>query len=362
MWNNKSIDKIFKYFGYDVNRSFSSDEARAKSRDEAIKRMETYGQIPDDVMDKVKSYNDDMVKNELAQRERMEAERRRRAQIAATKISNRDDDVYDDDEYAQAVYQHLVEEGDVEDIDEKVQERDELEKKLKSLKDKFERLEGSKSNDQRVVNMMVNLEINIDAIESEIDELTDDIEENDIYGVLYEQQWTHYGLREFETPNADYAVGTEEESEEAAREYLTQYIDDNGVDGFSSWVVESNIDKDKLIEDLIEAQKEYYEDDVRYDLSSYFDEYDEDDEETHPSEEEIDELIQNLAQERAEDIANDPNELSAYGYDVRDYVDMDGVVADVINSDGIGHTLSMYDGQEHNVQINGTWYNVYRTN
>lgn len=364
MWANKSIDKIFKYFGYDVNGTFSSDEKRAEARSSAIERMKVYGQIPDDIMSKVTTYNDEQIKNEQREKERREAERRRRAQIAATKASNRDIDAFEDDDEAKAVYEHLIDNGDIhlDDIEEKTEEREELKKKLESLKEKFQRLEGSKSKDQRVLDMMVKLEVNIDAIESEIEELTEEIEENDIYGVLYEQQWTHYGLREFETDYGDYAVGTEEDSEAAAKQYLEQYIDDNGVDGFSSWVVDNNINKDALIADIKESQEEYYNDDVRYDLSNYFEDYDEDDEETHPSEDEIEEMIENLANERAEDIANDPNELEVYGYDIRDYIDMEGVIEDIISADGIGHTLSMYDGQEHNIQINGTWYNVYRNN
>lgn len=364
MWANKSIDKIFKYFGYDVNGTFSSDEKRAESRTSAIERMKVYGQIPDDIMSKVTTYNDEQIKNEQREKERREAERRRRAQIAATKASNREQDAFEDDDEAKAVYEHLTDNGDIhlDDIEEKTEEREELKKKLESLKEKFQRLEGSKSKDQRVLDMMVKLEVNIDAIESEIEELTEEIEENDIYGVLYEEQWTHYGLRSFETEYGDFAVGTEEESEAAARDSLTQLIDDNGVEGFSSWVIDANINKESLINDIKESQKEYYDDDVRYDLSNYFEDYDEDDEETHPSEDEIEEMIENLANERAEDIADDPNELEVYGYDIRDYIDVDGVIDDIISHDGVAHTISHYDGEEHQYEINGTWYNVYRVN
>ena len=362
MWKDKSIDKIFKYFGYDVNGNYSSDEQRAEVRNRAITAMKTYGQIPDDVMDKVVSYSDEQLKREEREKERRENERRRLAQIAATKASNREQQVFEDDDEAKALFQHLVDNGDIytEDIEEKTEKRNELTQKLEKLKDKFQKLKDSKTNNQKVVDMMVKLEVNIDAIESEIDELNEEIEENDIYGVVYEEQWDYYGLRSFETPYGEYAVGTEDDAEEAAKQYLRDAIDSEGVDMFSSWVIENNINKGELIGDIKESQKEYYEEEVRDNLGDYFDDYDEDDEETHPSEEEIDDMIESLASERAEDIANDMQELEVYGYNLNDYVDIEGMVEDIISHDGIAHSLSTYDGTEENVQINGTWYNIYR--
>ena len=362
MWKDKSIDKVFKYFGYDVNGNYSSDEQRAEVRNRAISTMKSYGQIPDDIMDKVVSYSDEQLKREERERERRENERRRLAQIAATKVSNREQQVFEDDDEVNALYQFLVDNGDIynEDIEEKVEKRNELSQKLEKLKDKFQKLKDSKSNNQKVVDMMVKLEVNMDAIESEIDELNEEIEENDIYGVVYEQQWDHYGLRSFETPYGEYAVGTEDEAEEAAKQYLRDTIDEQGVDMFSSWVVQNNINKDDLISDIKEYEKEYYEDEVRDNLDNYFEDYDEDDEETHPSEEEIDDMVETMATNRAEEIVDDINELEAYGYNLTDYVDIEGMVEDIISHDGIAHSLSTYDGNEENVQINGTWYNIYR--
>jgi hypothetical protein len=360
MFKNKTVESVFKYFGYDLNKNFKSDKEKAEVRDKAIKNMELSGLVPDEVINKVKTYNDEQIKREQQEKERREAERRRLAQIRATKERNREDDVYADDEHALAVYQHLVDEGEVEEVDDS--ELNDLKEELKDKQTKLQRLKDSGSSEQRVLDLIDKLEIRIDALESEIDETEEELYENDIYGVLYEQNWTHYGLREFETPHGDYAVGTEEESEDAAKEYMTNYIDENGVDGFSSWVVENNLDTDRLKSDIKDGLLEYYEDMIREDLEDYFEDYDEDDEETHPSDSDIEEKAEEMAEDRADDMVEYKGELEDYGYDINDYLDIEGIVEDVINADGIGHTLSMYDGNEHNIRINDTWYNVYRTN
>ena len=42
--------------------------------------------------------------------------------------------------------------------------------------------------------------------------------------------------------------------------------------------------------------------------------------------------------------------------------DFEDFVSDAISEDGRGHFLSSYDGHEHEVNINGTYYYVYRMN
>ena len=42
--------------------------------------------------------------------------------------------------------------------------------------------------------------------------------------------------------------------------------------------------------------------------------------------------------------------------------DFDHFVNDAVLSDGRGHFLSSYDGEENEVKINNTWYYIYRTN
>jgi predicted house-cleaning noncanonical NTP pyrophosphatase (MazG superfamily) len=42
--------------------------------------------------------------------------------------------------------------------------------------------------------------------------------------------------------------------------------------------------------------------------------------------------------------------------------DFDEFVEDAVNSDGYGHFLSQYDGEESEIEINGTLYFIYRNN
>ena len=42
--------------------------------------------------------------------------------------------------------------------------------------------------------------------------------------------------------------------------------------------------------------------------------------------------------------------------------DFDHFVDDAVLTDGRGHFLSSYDGEENEVKINNTWYYIYRTN
>ncbi len=44
------------------------------------------------------------------------------------------------------------------------------------------------------------------------------------------------------------------------------------------------------------------------------------------------------------------------------YFDRASWKRDALLGDGYGHTLSGYDGNEHEQQIDGTWYYIYRVN
>lgn len=367
MWENKTVDKIFKYFGYDTSTSFTNDEEKAAKRASAINKMKAYGKIPDAILQKVITFDDNEIERERREAERKRIERERLLNIRATKASNRDNDSFSDDLPAKAVYQFIMDEGmlsyDDNDIDSFKSEREELQDKFKKINTKLERLNGSNDTSTKVSEMIDKLELKADELESKIDELTDDIESEDIYETLYEDNWEHYGLRHFETDHGDYAVGTEDEAESAAKESTANQIDELGIEGFSSWVIESNLDDKSLEEDLKQNYYEYYNDDVRYDLEAWFSDYDEDDEETHPDEEEIEEKVDELVDERVSDLmANTEEVWGELGYDIKDYIDMDGLVEDIVHADGFGHTLSHYDGNENIVEIDGVDYYIFRTN
>ena len=43
-------------------------------------------------------------------------------------------------------------------------------------------------------------------------------------------------------------------------------------------------------------------------------------------------------------------------------IDRDEFIDDVIIADGRGPTIASYDGEENEVQYEGEWYFIYRTN
>jgi Spy/CpxP family protein refolding chaperone len=236
-------------------------------------------------------------------------------------------------------------------------------------------------------------------------------EDEDIYNLLPAES-SHYGLPTFEWMGEDdqgltMAIGDWDQVYEAAKEYTQNLWDDMGSEAFSQSFVENYIDEDSIrsyFEDL-------FENDVRYSPESWFDDEDlplsnEQVSEIAKLEEEketLDEIIANhgdeytddeieLAEDRfkeiedeIEDINNNPegepteemienivsslvdekmydvvNSMSEYGMEIDEYVDVDRLIEDVVDMDGIGPALSSYDGDEHEEQINGTWYHAIR--
>ena len=365
MWENKTVDKIFKYFGFEPEKTYSTDEVKANKRAEAINRMEKFGKIPEEVMTKIRTYDDGQIAKEKRDREWKEAQRRREIEIRNTKISNREGKIFSDDAHAISVFEIIRENGDVideSDFDDLVEQKKDLQEMYEKYSEKLDKLLGSKSKSEKIVKLIEDLELKVEELSSEIDEVNDEIESSDIYETLYEDVYAHNGLRHFTTAYCDYAVGDDAEAEDAAKDSIQSLMDDVGVEGMSTWVVNDNIDDEKLKQDVQNSYEEYFRDEINYDLSEYFEDYDEDDEETHPDDNDIDEKAEELASERAEELLNDYDELKELGWDVTDYVDMDGLADDIIRHDGYGNTLSSYDGVENIHYHNEVEYYVFRTN
>jgi hypothetical protein len=360
-WKEKSTEKIYKYFGYDFQKKYDNSEDKAKDRQTALDSMKKFG-VDQEVIDRASKQNDEMIAKEKRDREFKERERQRQLEIRRTKATNKENKVYEDDPHAQAVYLHLIENEGVEEIDIYVDEINELGPKIKKLKNKLERLTDI-NDDGKYDDKIEYVELKIDTLEAQYDEAEEMVDEYGIYAILYESQWEHYGLRHFDCDSyGEYAVGTDEEADDAAKESLTNQLDELGIEGISSWVIEDNINDSRLKEDLVASYLEHYRDDITYDLSDYFEDYDEDDEETHPSDDDIEEKAEEMANDRAEDLMSDYANLEYEGWDVKDYVDMDGVADDILRHDGRGNTLSHYDGNEEYQDIDGVSYYVYRTN
>lgn len=134
------------------------------------------------------------------------------------------------------------------------------------------------------------------------------LEETDI-DELTEETYDHYGLSVYSYGSQEYAVGTEEEAQEAVEANIKE-----SVWAFNSqWIVD-HLNDDFPIE-AVKAIQEKYEDGN-------------------------DALVKII------------EKLGDWSYFVKDS----------ILADGRGHFLSGYDGEENEVFFEGVWYYIYRTN
>ena len=244
----------------------------------------------------------------------------------------------------------------------------------------------------------------------------DDGEEEDERESIYDlipSQYSHYNLPTFEWVGNDetgitFAVGTWDEVYEAAKEYQQNLWDDTGAEGWSKSFIESHIDEQQVREYFYDM----FDDDVSNNYESYFDEDDlplSDEQESQIAKlkeeaEELDEITRNeddvynedeveLAEDRYNeidseiiDIQSDPEgeptveqiedmvnsrvddamydiiqSMEEHMLSIDDYIDTDALFESAIDSDGVGNSLSGYDGDDNEVMINDTWYHVFRT-
>ena len=251
-------------------------------------------------------------------------------------------------------------------------------------------------------------EIMVDNYNVSVDE-----EEGESIYDLIPSQYSHYDLPTFEWVGNDdtgitFAVGTWDEVWQAAKEYMESLWDDQGADGWSNSFIESHIDEQEVREYFYDM----FEDDVNNNYESYFDtdelplsdhqesqvaklkeeaeELDEitrnvddvynedevelaedrwneiDDEitdiESDPEGEPTEEQIEDMVNSRVDDVMYDMMaSMTDYGLDISDYVDKDALFEAAIDSDGVGNSLSSYDGDDNEVMIGDTWYHVFRT-
>ena len=167
-----------------------------------------------------------------------------------------------------ALFQQLVDDGDIETLDE-----DELEK-LNELKRKLERLtkEYDENEDPDESSELYDI---ISEVENEIEELED--RNNTIYNTIV-PQGIYYGyLRVFYVlplrrngDYAEYSVGTEKDMDDALESYYDDYVDQVGWEGISEYTIENCLDEDYIVN----MAEEDYEQQVRDYPEGYFDDYD----------------------------------------------------------------------------------------
>ena len=223
------------------------------------------------------------------------------------------------------------------------------------------------------------------------------------YGKQYEWLGGGNGFN----PNT-YDVYTEDEVDNAARQYVEQLIDDSGMDAFSSWAFNDALDDQQWYRWLYD----YYDDYIRsspedfdiplelsnqqmtqvQQLQSNIDSLNKRlESEDLPDEkyEEIEIKIEGL-EEIIQEINDDPqgeydessieNEITGrvdeykddilgfidhHGSDkdfIMEFIDLDKLTEIVVSSDGYGSMLNSYDGDYDTFNINGTEYYVMRVN
>lgn len=309
------------------------------------------------------------------------------------------DNEYIDDEglKANALYEYLVNNGDLEGLTGEDLER------IEQIRTTLSQLENQ--YDEAVEPEIIsNLSIQISELEDELEEL---IDKGDVYSII-PTNYSHYELTNFEViglTNQEYAVGTEEEVKKSAYDYGESLIDDIGIEGFNEHFIENHIDTDSVVDyfeswwrdDIYESPESYFDDDdyklteeqerrieilenqisqyeeLQSELDSSDDEYDEYQELIDELQEELDEIVPEIGEptdemvedkleERLSDIRRNPlSYIKDYGLEVKNFVDEESLIEDMVNTDGYG-ILSSYDGSYETIEINGEDYYIFRIN
>lgn len=241
-------------------------------------------------------------------------------------------------------------------------------------------------------------------LEEELEEARENIPT--VYDIMYEGL-THYGeMPIFEYDGAEYAVGDDDEADEAAEEQVRNLLDDIGYQGFSEWAWSSHVDGDEVadyIEDYIRQDVEespesyldeeddrvmiaYYKEQIEAideQIGEHLEELDEVDRESdeeyiqdqidaleeqkqdiiedEDSYEWTDESIEQAVENKLDEVRSDPMEyIQMYELEVDNFIDEDEFVKDVISSDGRGNGLAGYDGEENEVVYDDEWFYIYR--
>ena len=161
---------------------------------------------------------------------------------------------------AHALYQYLVNNREIDEMDE--DEKEELTRKKTELQVLYQQYEESEDHDNDLYDRISNLENEIEELESK---------NVDVYNII-PMNYGYYGLTTFEVIDVDdlsgheYAVGDDDQTENAAIEYAENYVDEVGLDGFNRHFIENYLDEDSIRSYF----EDFYDDDVRENPDVYF--------------------------------------------------------------------------------------------
>jgi len=331
--------------------------------------------------------------------ERRQRQRERIARLNAEAQVRRENNEWEDYDLAHALMTYLIENGDWEGSTKE------------EIQDQIDTLRSEMENDPEVIDDPDGPRAQ--EYGEDLNNLEEELEEaEDVYELIPEPYETE-DYAGFEYGGAEWLVATDEGADEYAYERLENLIDDIGYEGFNEGFVQNHIDGDRMAY----YYEEWFRDDVEEEPDSYLDDdiYGDDMELTSEAKEEIEKIkdmigevneeieetddpimreeledkIQELESEieeleddedsyefteeakeryvegRMQDIRYDPvSFLRDYGLEreIENFIDQDSFIEDVINSDGRGHTISSYDGEEDEIEYEGTTYYIYRMN
>lgn len=373
--------------------------------------------MQDNHSDMIKIYSDKVAREK--ERERLERERQdniRRGKLADAQerreIGEWDLDVIDDPESigakAHAFLTYLEENENVEIM------TPEIRLTLNNLINHLGGLQRLIDNPETSAESLEDLESQKEETKGEIEELESFI---DVYNIIPEGSLGSMKLfsvvgTDGVSDNEIYAVGTDDEAIETAKNVVKDLLDDVGLDGFNPNFVGNYIDFDAFEGYL----KEFFEEDVYGNPEVYLDEsqrelsfeqekkineleaewesLNEKESETEDEDEiqeiidrideikdEIEEIKENpegdFDEDAIEDVldrlvgeySQDPQNFYGTFYGDRDYskfltrnglIDLDELIEGVVDTDGVGHSLNSYDGTDYDVSFMDTDYKVLR--
>lgn len=359
--------------------------------------------------DQIKIWSDKVAAEKERERLNREREQNRRAAIIRQQEERRENNEFDLEDCddcelvykVNALFNYLVSNGELEVIDEEDKERiEELKTQIEELNVLYDNTEDEDRQSE--------LANTISELEQELEDLISS--KKDIYNII-PAGYSHYGLQVFDYEGEEYAVGTESESEEAAKDSVSNLLDDIGVEGFNSSFVENHINDDE-VEDYI---RQFFESDIRENPEVYLDETDRELSSNQRSE--IEELVQEWKElekkteeiddedelqeiyDRVDEIRTELDEIKenpdgdyledkiestiedmVYEYSRNpesfvsnyigepyltwainnDFINKDELIDAVVDSDGYGITLGTYDNTYDVENINGTTYYIFR--
>lgn len=185
-----------------------------------------------------------------------------------------------------------------------------------------------------------------------------DMDESDIYSITYTGH-SHYNGKVYKYDGMEFISLTYDEAMDSAKEYVNG-LDDEGILDVDLYFRFDCVDEDSLVDSLID--EEYYRQDWKYIDEIKADENGDIDEES--LEKYIETEKDNIKHDVKDYIESHFGKENLQSY-IKDHLTsdwLDKMTEGVVESDGLGHSLSSYDGLEHIEEYDSIDYYIFRIN